>query len=235
MLWVETPTNPLLQDRRPRSDRRPGEAQRPAHRRRQHLLQPLSCSGRWNSASTSSSTRRRNISTAIPTWSAAWRWSATTGDLADQLKFLQNAVGAISGPFDSFLALRGIKTLALRMERHSANGLKIAEWLESRNDVRRVIYPGLPSHPQHDDRQAADVGLRRHDLGRARPRPRGDEALPRAHAAVHARRKPRRRRKPDRASGADDARLDPRRAARARSASRIRWSGSRPASRTATT
>jgi cystathionine gamma-lyase len=70
-------------------------------------------------------------------------------DLKDRLKFLQNAVGAISGPFDSFLALRGIKTLALRMERHSSNGQKIAEWLESRSDVRRVIYPGLASHPQH--------------------------------------------------------------------------------------
>ena len=70
-------------------------------------------------------------------------------DLADRLKFLQNAVGAISGPFDSFLALRGLKTLALRMERHSANGMKIAQWLESRADVRRVIYPGLASHPQH--------------------------------------------------------------------------------------
>lgn len=69
--------------------------------------------------------------------------------LRDQLKFLQNAVGAISGPFDSFLALRGLKTLALRMERHSANGLKIARWLEARPDVRRVIYPGLESHPQH--------------------------------------------------------------------------------------
>ncbi|RWA63361.1 PLP-dependent aspartate aminotransferase family protein [Mesorhizobium sp.] len=71
-------------------------------------------------------------------------------DLADRLKFLQNAIGAISSPFDSFLALRGIKTLALRMERHSANGLKIAQWLEGRKDVRRVIYPGLPSHPQHE-------------------------------------------------------------------------------------
>ncbi|RUZ82540.1 aminotransferase class I/II-fold pyridoxal phosphate-dependent enzyme, partial [Mesorhizobium sp. M7A.F.Ca.US.006.01.2.1] len=70
-------------------------------------------------------------------------------DLSAQLKFLQNAIGAISGPFDSFLALRGLKTLALRMERHSANGLKIAQWLEARRDVRRVIYPGLASHPQH--------------------------------------------------------------------------------------
>lgn len=70
-------------------------------------------------------------------------------DLIDRLKFLQNAIGAISGPFDSFLALRGVKTLALRMERHSQNGLKIARWLEGRGDVRRVIYPGLESHPQH--------------------------------------------------------------------------------------
>ncbi|MET3662398.1 trans-sulfuration enzyme family protein [Aquamicrobium ahrensii] len=71
------------------------------------------------------------------------------GELRDRLRFLQNAVGAISGPFDSFLALRGIKTLALRMERHSQNGLTIARWLEARADVRRVIYPGLESHPQH--------------------------------------------------------------------------------------
>ncbi|MBN9250576.1 MAG: PLP-dependent transferase [Mesorhizobium sp.] len=70
-------------------------------------------------------------------------------ELRDKLKFLQNAVGAISGPFDSFLALRGLKTLALRVERHSQNGLKIARWLEARSDVRRVIYPGLESHPQH--------------------------------------------------------------------------------------
>src|SRR5688572_15270029 len=70
-------------------------------------------------------------------------------ELGDQIAFLQNAVGAISGPFDSFLALRGIKTLALRMERHSSNGAKIAEWLEARPDVRRVVYPGLLSHPQH--------------------------------------------------------------------------------------
>jgi cystathionine gamma-lyase len=71
------------------------------------------------------------------------------GELAERLKFLQNAVGAISGPFDSFLALRGLKTLALRMERHSTNGLAIARWLEGRHGIRRVRYPGLESHPQH--------------------------------------------------------------------------------------
>jgi cystathionine gamma-lyase len=70
-------------------------------------------------------------------------------DLAERIKFLQNAAGAIAGPFDSFLALRGLKTLALRMERHCANGLRIARWLEARSDVERVIYPGLESHPQH--------------------------------------------------------------------------------------
>jgi cystathionine gamma-lyase len=69
--------------------------------------------------------------------------------LSEQLTFLQNAVGAIQGPFDSFLALRGLKTLALRMERHCASALKIAEWLERHPKVRRVHYPGLPSHPQH--------------------------------------------------------------------------------------
>ena len=71
-------------------------------------------------------------------------------ELRDQMKFLQNAVGAITGPFDSFLALRGLKTLALRMERHCANALELARWLETRPEVRRVIYPGLESHPQHE-------------------------------------------------------------------------------------
>jgi cystathionine gamma-lyase len=69
--------------------------------------------------------------------------------LADQLTFLQNAVGAIQGPFDSFLALRGLKTLALRMERHCTNAMAVAEYLERHPKVERVVYPGLQSHPQH--------------------------------------------------------------------------------------
>jgi cystathionine gamma-lyase len=69
--------------------------------------------------------------------------------LAEQLAFLQNAIGAVAGPFDSFLTLRGVKTLALRMERHNASGLAIARWLEGRAGVARVIYPWLDSHPQH--------------------------------------------------------------------------------------
>jgi cystathionine gamma-lyase len=73
---------------------------------------------------------------------------ADTG-LRDRLAYLQNAVGAISGPFDCFLILRGIKTLALRMERHCANALAIAQFLEQHPRIERVYYPGLESHPQH--------------------------------------------------------------------------------------
>ena len=68
---------------------------------------------------------------------------------AEQLAFLHNAVGAIAGPFDSFLALRGVKTLALRMERHNQSALALAQWLEAHPKVARVHYPGLESHPQY--------------------------------------------------------------------------------------
>ena len=71
-------------------------------------------------------------------------------ELLEQVTFLQNAVGAVASPFDSFLAHRGVKTLGLRMERHCANALKIATWLEGRKGVSQVIYPGLASHPQHE-------------------------------------------------------------------------------------
>ena len=86
-------------------------------------------------------------------------------ELSQRLRFHQNAVGAVMGPFDAYLVLRGIKTLALRMQRHNESGLKIAHWLESRANggaggtgggdggdggVERVIYPGLASHPQHE-------------------------------------------------------------------------------------
>lgn len=70
-------------------------------------------------------------------------------DLTEPLRFLQNAVGAIASPFDSFLALRGLKTLAIRMERHSQNATAIAQWLDRHPKIERVIYPGLPSHPQY--------------------------------------------------------------------------------------
>ncbi|MCF3997853.1 PLP-dependent transferase, partial [Pseudomonas aeruginosa] len=66
-------------------------------------------------------------------------------DLRERLGFLQNSVGAISGPFDAFLTLRGVKTLALRMERHCSNALALAQWLERQPQVARVYYPGLAS------------------------------------------------------------------------------------------
>ncbi|MBE5317482.1 MAG: cystathionine gamma-synthase [Xanthomonadales bacterium] len=70
-------------------------------------------------------------------------------ELEEKLTFLQNAVGGVQGPFDSFLALRGLKTLHLRMRAHCENALALAQWLETHPKVRRVIYPGLESHPQH--------------------------------------------------------------------------------------
>ena len=71
-------------------------------------------------------------------------------DLAQKLWFLMNSTGAIQGPFDSFLALRGLKTLALRMKAHAENALVIARWLQKHPAVRTVLYPGLEDHPQHD-------------------------------------------------------------------------------------
>src|SRR5437867_2893087 len=73
-----------------------------------------------------------------------------SGALAERLGFIQNASGAVPGPFDCWLALRGTKTLALRMRQHDANARRIAEWLTHHPKVERVYYPGLPSHPQHD-------------------------------------------------------------------------------------
>ena len=74
---------------------------------------------------------------------------ARLAPLAERLAYLQNAVGGIIGPFDSFLALRGLKTLALRMECHCANALDLARWLTTQAEVAHVYYPGLASHPQH--------------------------------------------------------------------------------------
>lgn len=71
-------------------------------------------------------------------------------ELHDRLRFLQNAAGAVPGPWDCWLALRGTKTLHLRMRAHNENGQRIAEWLEAHPAIERVYYPGLPSHPQHE-------------------------------------------------------------------------------------
>lgn len=86
---------------------------------------------------------------------------AITNDfvIAKRLKFMQNAIGAVPSPFDCWLALRGMKTLALRMRRHNQNALKIARFLESHQKVAFVKYPGLPSHPQHQ------IALKQHREG----------------------------------------------------------------------
>ncbi len=147
MIWVETPTNPMLR------------------------LVDLSAVGEI-------ARRHKLLACADNTFASPWlqrplehgfqivMHSATkylnghsdmvggmlvTGDaeLQEQLAFLQNAVGAVAGPFDSFLALRGVKTLALRMQRHCENALALAAWLEQHPRIFKVHYPGLPSHPQH--------------------------------------------------------------------------------------
>jgi cystathionine gamma-lyase len=81
-------------------------------------------------------------------------------DLAERIGFLQNSVGAVPGPFDCWLCVRGTKTLALRMRQHDASGRRIADWLTRHPKVEKVYYPGLPSHPQHDlaCRQMAGFG-----------------------------------------------------------------------------
>jgi cystathionine gamma-synthase len=80
--------------------------------------------------------------------------------IAERLYFLQKSLGGVPGPLDSWLVLRGLKTLAVRMDRHSANARRIAEYLESHQSVEKVLYPGLPSHPGHEiaKRQMADFG-----------------------------------------------------------------------------
>ena len=80
-------------------------------------------------------------------------------DIRDQLKFLQKSVGAVSSPFDCWLTLLGVKTLHLRMERHAANAQRVAEFLEAHEKVARVIYPGLKSHDQHDIAKAQMSGF----------------------------------------------------------------------------
>jgi len=71
-------------------------------------------------------------------------------ELGEKIRFIQNAIGSIASPFDSFLAQRGLKTLGLRLERQSASALTLARWLEQQPEVEKVIYPGLPSHPQYE-------------------------------------------------------------------------------------
>jgi len=148
MLWIETPSNPLL--------KLADLAALAEVARRHHLIAVAD-----NTFATPYVQRPLELGFDVVVHSVTKYLNghsdmiggiAVVGDrpeLAERLGFLQNAVGGISGPFDSFLALRGLKTLALRMERHCANAQRIAAWLEARADVERVRYPGLASHPQH--------------------------------------------------------------------------------------
>jgi cystathionine gamma-lyase len=148
LVWVETPTNPLLKIVDLTA------IARTAHQHgliavcdntfaTPYLQRPL---GHGFDVVVHSTTKYLNGHSDAVGGAAVLREGS---DLIEPLAYLQNAVGAVPGPFDSFLTLRGIKTLALRMERHCANALAVARFLEQHPQVERVYYPGLPSHPQH--------------------------------------------------------------------------------------
>jgi len=148
MVWIETPTNPLLQI---------VDLSAVAAVARKHRLISV-CD---NTFATPYTQRPSEHGIDIVVHSATKYLNghsdciggvavvANDTGLKDRLAYLQNSVGAVSGPFDSFLILRGIKTLALRMERHCASALTIAQFLEKHPRIERVYYPGLASHPQH--------------------------------------------------------------------------------------
>lgn len=148
MIWVETPTNPML---------KLADLRKIAEIAKKHHLVSVAD----NTFATPLIQRPLELGFDIVIHSATKYINghsdvvggiAVVGEnteLADQIAFLQNSVGAIAGPFDSFLALRGVKTLAVRMDRHCHNAMELASWLEKHPKVARVIYPGLASHPQH--------------------------------------------------------------------------------------
>lgn len=151
LLWVETPTNPLL--------KLADLAALGALARKHDLLavadntfaspwvqRPLE---RGFDIVVHSTTKYLNGHSDVIGGVAVVAGESRQSEWRERLGYLQNAVGAIASPFDSFLALRGVKTLALRMERHCSNALTLARWLEQQPQVARVNYPGLESHPQH--------------------------------------------------------------------------------------
>jgi cystathionine gamma-lyase len=151
MVWVETPTNPML---------KLADLQAIAHICRQRGIIAIAdntfaspCVQRPLESGfdivVHSATKYLNGHSDIIGGVAVVGAEPHQAEWRERLGFLQNAVGAIAGPFDSFLALRGVKTLALRMERHCASALELAQWLETQPRVRKVYYPGLESHPQH--------------------------------------------------------------------------------------
>jgi cystathionine gamma-lyase len=147
MIWIETPTNPTL--------RLVDIAQVAEFARKRNILTVVD-----NTFASPWVQRPLELGADIVVHSATKYLNGhsdmvggvavtANAELAERIGFLQNAIGGISGPFDSFLALRGLKTLALRMRQTSESALEIAQWLEKHPQVARVIYPGLASHPQH--------------------------------------------------------------------------------------
>lgn len=148
MIWVETPTNPLLKIL---------DLERVAAFARKHDLISV-CDNTFATPFVQrpleegfdivvhSATKYLNGHSDIVGGVAV----TSEAEHSQRLAYLINATGAIQGPFESFLAMRSLKTLGLRMERHNQNASRLAEWLEGHSKLERVLYPGLPSHPQHE-------------------------------------------------------------------------------------
>ncbi len=122
--------------------------------------------------------------------------------------FLQNGAGAVPGPFDAYLTMRGLKTLVLRMQRHSENAAAVAQFLAEHPSVEVVLYPGLPTHPGSPGCRAPDARFRRHGVGAHEGRTRRGAGVVRRHQGVHPRGVARWGGVSDRAPGRDDACLD---------------------------
>ena len=148
MLWVETPTNPLM---------KLADIEALAGLAKKHkllLVVDNTFASPWSQQPLSlgadivmhSATKYLNGHSDV----IAGVLIAKDEEIAAQIKFLQNSIGGVMGPFDAFLVNRGLKTLGLRMKAHNENAMTIAKWLEGRPGVKKVIYPGLESHPQHE-------------------------------------------------------------------------------------
>ena len=148
MVFIETPTNPVMRLTDIAAAADAGARARREARRRQHLCEPVPAAA--------DRARRRHgrpqhdeVPQRPQRQRRRHRRRRHDEDL-EWLKFIQNAEGAILSPFDSWLVLRGTKTLALRMAQHNINGLALAEYLAAHPAVKQVLYPGLPAHPQHE-------------------------------------------------------------------------------------
>lgn len=163
LIWIETPTNPLLKV----SDLAAIAAIARAHPQALAVCDNT-FSSPWSQRPLElgfdvvmhSATKYLNGHSDVISGVLVVAGEERQAELREKLAFLQNAVGAVTGPFDSFLALRGLKTLALRMQRHNESAQQLAEWLQSSPKVRKVHYPGLESHPQYalQKRQARGGG-----------------------------------------------------------------------------